>query len=550
MGYYDAKDVREAAYGNWIYALESLAPALTPALDKKGRHVPCPVHGGKDGFRVFKDVDLRGGGICNTCGAQTNGISLIMWVNNWDFKTTINALGELLSVEKTEWNPDDNKGSAKNGFNKPQSKAQPKHDGLGVPLAQSISSADDSSSQHEQPNNTLSELSKERKAKYEERERQERERREKAGLRIDKMNHDIWNESLSLTDPAAKPALLYFKNRGINMRTDVVERTDCIRFHPNLVYFEDGKQAGTHPGIVCAVRDNSGDLITVHRTYLSESGGKADVECARKMMPIPIQKYSNLNGASIVLGHPDKGVIGVAEGLETALSAYRGTRIPCWSTVNAGLLKRFTPPEGIHTVLIWSDLDVSMTGQKAADELAERLRSMGLNASVLLPDVAIPEGSNGVDWNDILMTKGTYGFPIIQTCGSSSTDTDLAKAKKSIPRKDPVKPASPMPETEPADNVSSRYVFRADYINTSPGGDDACPFSPPVGFQGGSEEYLNLIMQRRSDICHGQRIEMIVRYACRDTENKVSVTGPYATQAAQILRQLKRKKMDSLVSEK
>ncbi|ECS4958781.1 zinc-binding protein, partial [Salmonella enterica subsp. enterica serovar Typhimurium] len=54
MSYYKADTVREAANGNWLFILAALAPHLEPALRKPGRHVSCPIHGGKDGFRLFK----------------------------------------------------------------------------------------------------------------------------------------------------------------------------------------------------------------------------------------------------------------------------------------------------------------------------------------------------------------------------------------------------------------------------------------------------------------------------------------------------------------
>ena len=64
--------------------LFTLAPPLKAALDRKGKHVPCPVHGGRDGFRIFPDVAETGGGICNTCGSFANGFALLMWINGWD----------------------------------------------------------------------------------------------------------------------------------------------------------------------------------------------------------------------------------------------------------------------------------------------------------------------------------------------------------------------------------------------------------------------------------------------------------------------------------
>ena len=94
----DARDVRERAAGRWIDMLAALAPALGPALSRPGRHVPCPVHGGTDGFRLFRDVDDTGGGVCNTCGTFHDGFALLMWVNQWSFPETLQAVAHELGM--------------------------------------------------------------------------------------------------------------------------------------------------------------------------------------------------------------------------------------------------------------------------------------------------------------------------------------------------------------------------------------------------------------------------------------------------------------------
>ncbi|NMS31090.1 DNA primase, partial [Vibrio parahaemolyticus] len=97
----------------------------------------------------------------------------------------------------------------------------------------------------------------------------------------------------------------------------------------------------------------------------------------------------DVNGAAIRLGEPTEGILGVAEGLETALSAYRVTQIPVWSTVNATLMESFEVPEGVHTVLIWADKDKSVTGEKSANVLKAKLEKRGIRVYVLLPKLPI-----------------------------------------------------------------------------------------------------------------------------------------------------------------
>jgi phage/plasmid primase-like uncharacterized protein len=92
-----AKEVKQQAKGCWNTISASLAPQLAQAIEKAGKHVPCPVHGGQDGFRLFNDFKSTGGGICNTCGEFTDGFSLIQWVNGWNFYETLKGIHEFLN---------------------------------------------------------------------------------------------------------------------------------------------------------------------------------------------------------------------------------------------------------------------------------------------------------------------------------------------------------------------------------------------------------------------------------------------------------------------
>jgi putative DNA primase/helicase len=53
------------------------------------------------------------------------------------------------------------------------------------------------------------------------------------------------------------------------------------------------------------------------------------------------------------------------------------------------------PPEGVREVVVFGDSDRSFTGQAAAYQLAKRLRNMGIEV-----DVRIPDGVD-IDWADI-----------------------------------------------------------------------------------------------------------------------------------------------------
>ncbi len=95
----EISEIKELCRGRWDQVFSSLAPSLGQALEvlhPAPRHVPCPVHGGKDGFRFFRDVLDTGGGVCNTCGSKSDGIAMISWVNDWSVGTTLKELTNYL----------------------------------------------------------------------------------------------------------------------------------------------------------------------------------------------------------------------------------------------------------------------------------------------------------------------------------------------------------------------------------------------------------------------------------------------------------------------
>lgn len=89
-------DLKLKASGRWLSILQARAPQLYPAIKHIGRHIPCPVHGGKDGFRLFNDVTETGGGICNTCGTFADGFDLLQWANGWTFAESVTAVSRCL----------------------------------------------------------------------------------------------------------------------------------------------------------------------------------------------------------------------------------------------------------------------------------------------------------------------------------------------------------------------------------------------------------------------------------------------------------------------
>lgn len=349
-----AEDVKRVAEGRWDSILAAIAPNLKDALENHKKHVPCPVHGGKDGFRVFKDVHVNGATICNTCGAHTDGFATIMWANGWSFSETLKEVSSYL-------------GMSQNYVATPKRTLPPKK------VAPVV---DDSANE-----------------------------KMRGGL------NRVWNESFGCNEREAEPARLYMARRGISIAIP-----EEIRFHPSLSYFDGDKRIGDFPALLAMVTGADGGPVTIHRTYLTPQGMKADVASPKKLMAYPTNRKI-IGGAVRMNADQRSDVLLVAEGLETALAVMEATNLPVWSTVNAHMLENFVPPAWVKQLFVFADKDKPSKqhpkghGQEAATRLVQRIWGMGIKCSAVVPTGEIQDGEKSLDWLDVLNQKGRSGFP-------------------------------------------------------------------------------------------------------------------------------------------
>ena len=94
---------------------------------------------------------------------------------------------------------------------------------------------------------------------------------------------------------------------------------------------------------------------------------KAAIERNKKMLSL--QEYT---GSIAVKLFPAKSTLGIAEGIETALSAHQLYKLPVWSALNATLMKKFKAPSGVDTLVIFADNDKNGTGLNAAFECGNK----------------------------------------------------------------------------------------------------------------------------------------------------------------------------------
>ncbi|AHI32645.1 hypothetical protein AU15_19675 [Marinobacter salarius] len=330
--------------GRWLSAFLALAPALETAVNKLGKNVSCPIDGGTDGFRLFRDANTTGGGVKQAWRVIPEGIDMLMWVNDWSFTKTYDELEAFLGGRIVDTKP----------IRTPKTQIQ-----------------DDSK------------------------------------LRL--WLNQIWGDALPLNDLRSYPARAYFERR--RLRTAAM-LADDLRFHPSLNYVgADGKTLGQYGAILGLVRNNAGEPVSIHRTFITKSGLKVEFSDSknksRKLTPA-VNRESR--GRQIRV-NPVKGtVMGVAEGLETALAVTLMTQLPVWPTLSTTMMQSFLPPEWVEKVLIFVDKDRNQAGEVAANTLAEKLSLLGLDVQLILPSIPMLESdSKGVDWADQLM-RDPSGF--------------------------------------------------------------------------------------------------------------------------------------------
>lgn len=201
-----------------------------------------------------------------------------------------------------------------------------------------------------------------------------------------KAMNDLWQSSV---DPKpGDPVFTYLHRR---CGTDVMPF--AIRYHPSVYHAESKSEL---PCMVAKVTGFDNKPVALHRTYLRPDGKKADVEPNKKLMA------SMPDGSAIRLG-PYTDTLGIAEGIETALTCAVCFGVPTWAAVSAAMMVKWKPPQVIEKVFIFADNDHSFTGQLAAYRLAWNLEREFRGKYKIR--VVVPRAS-GADWNDVFGLMG------------------------------------------------------------------------------------------------------------------------------------------------
>jgi putative DNA primase/helicase len=194
----------------------------------------------------------------------------------------------------------------------------------------------------------------------------------------------VWAQCVPLVP--GDSVTLYLRRRGFG---DVWRLPAVLRFHRALPYWHGAEKLGMLPAMVAPIISADGCTVALHRTYLTRDGRKADVPSPKKLTGAA----GPLAGACIPLHKPARGCIGIAEGIETALAAWRASGVPTVAAYCAGSLAEWRWPADTRRLVIFADADKA--GRYAAEKLQSRAVRRGLEASVMTP--TDPDS----DWCDV-----------------------------------------------------------------------------------------------------------------------------------------------------
>lgn len=187
----------------------------------------------------------------------------------------------------------------------------------------------------------------------------------------------LWNDAKPLNGTIGD---VYLSGRHIALRSPE------LRFHGRTPL---GKRPDVQflPGLLAAVRIDTG-IVAVHRTFLDpQTGGKARFFKPKRALGL-------LGTGAVRLFPPVAGRLGLAEGMESALSAQMIHDVPCWATLGNERFGVVTVPEAVGELHLFVDADAG--GDLALVRGYEAYARPGRDIIIHRPKM------EGQDWNDEL----------------------------------------------------------------------------------------------------------------------------------------------------
>lgn len=190
----------------------------------------------------------------------------------------------------------------------------------------------------------------------------------------------LWHSATAISD---SPAEGYLALRGILRASDQLRYLERTPLGPRgAVQFL--------PAMLAAVTTDMG-IIAIHRTFLDAPNAKL------AGFDRPKRALGSLGCGAVRLAPPAAGRLGLAEGIESALSATQMFGVPCWATLGNERFGLVAIPESVRELHLFIDND-------RGGELANQRALKAYSASCRVIQSRAP-ASSGFDWNDELKAR-------------------------------------------------------------------------------------------------------------------------------------------------
>ncbi|HHA2250165.1 TPA: toprim domain-containing protein [Enterobacter ludwigii] len=181
----------------------------------------------------------------------------------------------------------------------------------------------------------------------------------------------------------------YLRQRGINRLPAEAVRFNDRQRHAGRIF----------QALYSLATDDKGELCYLHQTLL-DGERKANIgDSAKRLKSLQEDNYLEYARSVAIRMFPVSSTLGIAEGIETALSCYQIYGVNTWAVMNSNFMKKFRVPAGVKHLVVFADMDEhSATGQAAAFECAHAnllAKNDLVSVSVRWPDHN--------DFNDMLM---------------------------------------------------------------------------------------------------------------------------------------------------
>jgi putative DNA primase/helicase len=190
---------------------------------------------------------------------------------------------------------------------------------------------------------------------------------------------EIWDQAVPAKETIVETYLLSRNCKS----TVALDPGGALRFHPACPF-----GSFRSPALLALMRDiTTGQPVGIHRTALRDDG------TGKRVMPGgrgPRMMLGRARHAAVML-QPGGSHLGIAEGIETALSAQHLFEMPVWACLSAPGIAGFPIIKGLNHLTIFADHDAA--GIKAARTCAARYKDNSMNGEIKYPPVL------GTDWN-------------------------------------------------------------------------------------------------------------------------------------------------------